>query len=81
MIVNSGSGCGNTFFLRGPGFYQRLYLVTRPQHGNVMLREGGHYRYFSTAGYHGSDNFMLRVCGNVSGANGCANLQYSVTVE
>jgi hypothetical protein len=81
MILRSGDGCGNTFFLHGPGFYQRLYLVARPQHGNVVLREGGHYRYFSTAGYHGSDSFMLRVCGNVSGANGCANLQYSVTVE
>jgi len=81
MILKSGGGCGNTFAIHGAGFFKRLYLVTRPQHGNVVLREGGHYRYFPTAGYHGSDSFMLRVCGNVSGRDGCANLQYSVTVE
>lgn len=81
MKLKSGGHCGNTFTYSGPGFYKRLFLVTRPQHGNVVLREGGHYRYFSTAGYHGSDSFMLRICGNVSGHDGCANLQYSVTVE
>jgi hypothetical protein len=81
MSLTSGGGCGNTFRSFGAMFYKRLYLVTPPQHGNVVLREGGHYRYFSKAGYHGSDSFMLRICGNTNGHDGCANLQYNVTVE
>jgi hypothetical protein len=81
MDLESGGTCGNSFRSFGAMFYKRLYLLTPPQHGKVVLREGGHYRYFSQAGYHGSDQFMLRICGNTSGFEGCANLQYQVKVE
>jgi hypothetical protein len=81
MTVNSGSECGGTFGAGGRIVFKRLYLVTRPQHGTVALREGGHYHYVSAAGYRGSDSFMLRVCGSVNGHDRCANLQYAVSVE
>ncbi len=82
MGLMSGETCSGFFRSRRGGvFFKRLYLVTPPQHGTVKLREGGYYQYFSKAGYHGSDNFMLRICGNVNGRDSCANLKYDVVVQ
>jgi Bacterial Ig domain len=82
MVVASGSPCGGTFAAGGRVSFKRLYLTGSPQHGRVVLQEGGHYHYTSTAGYHGPDSFSLRVCGiGPRGGEGCGNLHYSVTVE
>jgi len=81
MVVNSGSDCGGTFEAGGRATFKRLYLIGGPQHGRVVLQEGGHYHYTSTAGFHGSDSFSLRVCGIEPGGEGCGNLHYAVTVE
>lgn len=81
MVVKAGSACGGTFGAGGRVAFKRLYLITRPQHGNVTLREGGHYQYLSPSTYRGPDSFMLRVCGSANGHDGCANLQYDVTVQ
>ena len=61
--------------------FKRLLLVSAPQHGSISLREGGHYTYSTQVGYRGPDSFMLRICGNEGGRDGCADLQYTVTIE
>jgi hypothetical protein len=81
MDLDSGGACGNSFRSFGTLFYKRLYLVTPPQHGTVRLREGGHYRYFSKAGYRGPDGFMLKICGSMNGKDLCTNLKYEVAVH
>jgi hypothetical protein len=73
--------CGANFSSHGPMIFKRLYLVTPPQHGTIKLIEGGRYRYSTPAGYRGPDAFQLRVCGNQNGYDGCADLQYAVTVN
>jgi hypothetical protein len=60
--------------------YKRLYLAERPQHGSVVLREGGHFAYTSTAGYTGPDKFTLRICGTTNAFEGCTNILYDMTV-
>jgi hypothetical protein len=81
MAVASGSPCGGTFSAAGRVTFKRLYLTSPPQHGRVVLQEGGHYHYTSAAGYHGSDSFSLRVCGVGPRGEGCGNLHYAVTVQ
>jgi len=76
-----GEACNANFRSYGPMIYRRLYLVSSPQHGNIQLIEGGRYRYSAQAGYRGADSFMLRVCGTQNGYEGCADLQYAVTIE
>jgi hypothetical protein len=51
MVVASGSPCGGTFAAAGRVTFKRLYLTGGPQHGRVVLQEGGHYHYTSAAGY------------------------------
>lgn len=82
MVVNSGTSCGGTFRAAGRTTFKRLFITARPQHGRVVLQEGGHYHYTSVAGYHGSDNFSLRVCGiGASGAESCGNLHFTVAIQ
>lgn len=73
--------CGANFSAFGPTIFKRLYLVTPPQHGAIQLIEGGRYRYSTRAGYRGPDSFKLRVCGNQNGYEGCADLDYAVTIN
>lgn len=73
--------CGANFTSRGPMIFRKLYLVTPPQRGSIRLIEGGRYRYTTPAGYRGPDSFMLRVCGVQNGYEGCADLQYAVTIQ
>jgi hypothetical protein len=79
--ARSGEACTAGFRAGGNMIFKRLLLVSAPQHGSISLREGGHYTYSTQAGYRGPDSFMLRICGNEGGRDGCADLQYTVTIE
>jgi Bacterial Ig domain len=61
--------------------FKNLYLMARPQHGTIKLIEHGHFTYKPADAYKGPDSFTLRICGNEGGMDGCADLQYSVTVR
>jgi hypothetical protein len=81
MRVESGESCGTrhwTFTTIAP---KRLYLASAPKHGRVVLSAPGGYRYFSSGGYVGDDNFTLKLCGTLNGGfEGCADILFSVSV-
>ena len=79
--ARSGEACSAGFRAGGKMIFKRLFLVSAPQHGSISLKEGGHYTYSAKAGYRGPGSFMLRICGNESGMDGCADLKYAVTIE
>jgi hypothetical protein len=81
LNARENTTCSANFSSYGPMIFRRLYLVTPPQHGAIQLIEGGHYNYSTRAGYRGPDSFTLRVCGNQNGYDGCADLQYAVTID
>lgn len=81
LDTDAGKPCGSLFGSVGAIVYKRLYQVTAPQHGSVSMREGGYFNYSPKAAYRGPDNFMLRICGNANGRDGCANLKFDVTVH
>ncbi len=81
MVLKAGDSCRSGFTAGGTTHFKRLYLTQRPEHGRVSLYEGGHYEYFAAAAYRGRDAFMLRVCGDRDGHDGCANLQYTVEIQ
>ncbi len=81
MEVDAGKRCSSLFASGGASVFKRLYIVSQPQHGSVSIAQGGHYSYNPKPGFRGSDTFMLRVCGNTSGTDGCANLKYDVNVQ
>lgn len=77
----SGETCSAGFRAGGNMIFKRLFVVSAPQHGSISLREGGQYTYSTQPGYRGPDSFMLRICGNEGGRDGCADLQYTVTID
>ncbi len=81
MTVTSGTPCSSSYQLNFPGTH--LYVAGNPDHGRLLLREGGHYTYLPTSGYRGADTFMLKVCGRIQGGQtkSCTDLKYAVTVE
>jgi hypothetical protein len=79
--AQANSSCSANFRAGGNMIFKRLYLVSPPQHGTIQLIEGGKYIYTTRAGYQGSDSFMLRICGNEGGYDGCADLQYAVAID
>jgi hypothetical protein len=82
ISIKAGSTCQATFGSVGRTVieFKRLSLVAAPGRGQIKLREGGYYIYTAPSGA-GSDSFTLRVCGKQDGKEGCADLQYSVTVN
>ena len=82
ITIKAGSTCEATFGGVGRTVmeFKRLLLVAAPGRGKIRLREGGYYIYTAPSGA-GSDSFTLRVCGKQDGKEGCADLQYSVTVN
>ena len=81
LDTDAGKPCGSLFGSVGAIVYKRLYLAANPQHGSVSMRHGGYFKYSPKAGFRGSDNFTLRICGNANGKDGCANLKFDVTVH
>jgi Big-like domain-containing protein len=81
--TRAGTTCEATFSnVSGSNLtFKRLFLVTRPVHGKINLREGGYYIYSAPSGYRGADTFTLKVCGTENNQSGCATLQYSVTID
>jgi hypothetical protein len=79
--IKSGTTCPGSFNSSGPMVFKRLYLAAAPQHGSVRLQEGGRYSYSAKPGYVGQDRFTLRVCGSDGGVDGCADIQYNMTME
>jgi hypothetical protein len=81
MTVTSGESCGSQRWSFTTMVPNRLFLVTAPQHGRVVLSSPGGYRYHPAAGFVGSDSFTLKLCGTKNGGyQGCANLIFSVNV-
>ncbi len=80
ITIKAGTTCEATFRARGNLVFKRLLLVSAPARGKIRLREGGFYIY-SAPPSAGSDKFTLRVCGSENNSNGCATLDYSVTVQ
>ena len=82
ITARAGSTCQATFGSVGSTNleFKRLLLVTAPGRGKIRLREGGYYIYTAPNGG-SSDSFALRVCGKENGKEGCADLQYSVTIN
>ncbi len=82
IAAHPGTTCEATFGSYGTGdlVFKRLLVVMAPTRGKIRLREGGYYIYTAPSGA-GTDSFTLRVCGSEGGQDGCADLQYSVTVQ
>lgn len=81
--IQSGATCETTFGTFGNAnfTFKRLLLVSAPARGKIRLREGGYYISSAPANDKGTDEFKLRVCGTENNNDGCAELQYSVTVN
>jgi hypothetical protein len=73
--------CTGNFHSGGNTVFKKLNLVRAPQHGSVSLRQGGYFTYTSAAGFRGPDSFQLQVCGKEGTIEGCADLNYTVTVN
>jgi Bacterial Ig domain len=79
--ATNGKECQQRFHAGGNTIFKRLYLKVSPQHGSVRLQQGGMWAYTPLAGYHGQDQFTLRICGIEGTVEGCGDLIYQMAVE
>lgn len=80
QITVDPSGC-RMAYPAPKGAKMKFDLVNGPSNGTLEQDESGAVVYTPRGGYSGSDEFLLKVCAEVSGKKvGCSSLTYRVTV-
>jgi hypothetical protein len=80
QITVDQSGCRITYSV-AKGAKVKFDLVTEPRNGALEQDESGAVVYTPRAGYSGSDDFLLKICPELSGKRvGCSSVTYHVTV-
>jgi hypothetical protein len=74
-------GCGHTYAVAGTWRMDKLVVMKPPSNG--QLRQIGEvtFYYIPKAGFRGTDNYVLYICGKDSWGSGCARLSYEAAVE
>lgn len=74
-------GCGHSYGVAGTWRMDKLVVMKPPSNG--QLRQIGEvtFYYIPKAGFKGTDNYVLYICGKDTWGSGCARLNYEAAVE
>lgn len=74
-------GCGHSYGVAGTWRMDKLVVMKPPSNG--QLRQIGEvtFYYIPRAGFKGTDNYVLYICGKDTWGSGCARLNYEAAVE
>ncbi|SEK82301.1 hypothetical protein SAMN04515666_10299 [Bosea lupini] len=74
-------GCGHSYGVAGTWRMDKLVVMKPPSNG--QLRQIGEvtFYYIPKAGFRGTDNYVLYICGKDTWGSGCARLNYEATVD
>jgi len=74
-------GCGHSYAVAGTWRMDKLVVMKPPSNG--QLRQIGEvtFYYIPKAGFKGTDNYVLYICGKDTWGSGCARLNYEAAVE
>ena len=75
----AGSTCIHRVHARNTYKFASASVVSGPRNGTLSAIESFSFRYQPKAGFHGSDEYAVRVCGVRQGA--CSMLMYRMTVN
>mgnify|MGYP002378106294 CR=1 FL=1 len=56
-------------------------IVGRPQNGTLQQSGAFNFTYRAKPGFKGADSYVIKVCGNSRGRDGCSTLTYQMTVQ
>ncbi|PTM38749.1 hypothetical protein [Bosea sp. 124] len=77
----NAQGCGHTYQVAGTWRMDKIVALKPPANG--ILRQIGEvtFYYIPRAGFSGSDNYVIYICGKDTWGSGCARLNYEVVVQ
>jgi hypothetical protein len=78
--VSGGSGCTHPSRASGNTIFTSVSVVSPPRNG-TLSSSGLSATYTPKSGFKGSDQYIIKVCGNRSGSPGCSTLTYAVTAQ
>ena len=78
--VSGGSTCTHPSRAGGSTTFTSVSVVSPPRNGKLSS-SGLSATYTPKSGFKGSDQYVIKVCGNRSGSPGCSTLTYAVTVQ
>lgn len=78
--VSGGSSCSHPSRAGGSTIFTSVSVVSRPRNGTLSA-SGLRATYTPKSGFKGSDQYIIKVCGNRSGSPGCSTVTYAVTVQ
>jgi hypothetical protein len=78
-VMSAGSTCIHRIRARNTYRFASASVVSAPHNGTLSAIESFSFRYQPKAGFHGSDEYSVRVCGMRQGA--CSMLMYRMTVN
>ena len=78
--VSGGSTCTHPSRAGGSTTFTSVSVVSPPRNG-TLSSSALSATYTPKSGFKGSDQYVIKVCGNRSGSPGCSTLTYAVTVQ
>ena len=82
ILILLAAGRGALIRVRAGGntIFTSVSVVSPPRNG-TLSSSGLIATYTPKSGFKGSDQYVIKVCGNRSGSPGCSTLTYAVTVQ
>jgi hypothetical protein len=82
-VSNGGAPCTYKVAPLNPGAVQFTSASIEKQASNGTFAQTGafEFKYQANAGFKGSDQYAIKVCGHNSQRGGCANITYKITVN
>ena len=77
----TGNGVCTRTFTSYKLTFTGVSVVARPSHGSLTPSGVAGFVYRAKPGFKGSDQFVVRACGNHQQGSGCSTLTYNVSVE
>ena len=80
-VTTGGSECRHRFRSLATLQMTSGSIVSRPSNGTLTEIGALQFSYVPRAGYKGTDQYTVRVCGRGGGGHGCSTITYNIAVQ
>jgi hypothetical protein len=80
-VITGGTACTHPFRAGGTLRFNSASIASRPSNGTLTQTGALSFRYQPRAGFKGSDQYSLKVCGTGRSGIGCSTITYRMTIN
>jgi hypothetical protein len=81
VTIIGGGTCTHNLTASGSLQLTEASIAAHPSNGTLTQTGTLNFKYQPEAGFKGSDEYSIEVCGHDRSGSGCSTLTYEVTVE